>query len=132
LLKRWHHFLQEENEEEEREKEEWLKRVALVLLCSGKGSFLETLCRCLGSGNTEFIRSCLTTVAWLSHALASLSFSELQVSTCVALIPRLKEILENSQQIEHRVLASLSLLKFSKISGNLVLTCKFNLLPINY
>lgn len=116
---------EEENEEEAREKEEWLKRVALALLHSGKGSFMVTLSECLGSGNTELVQTCLTTVTWLSHAIASLSLYENQTSVFLAIIPRLKEILENSEQIEHRVLASLSLLNFSKISECRVLLMTF-------
>lgn len=86
---------------------------------------METLSECLGSGNTELVRTCLTTAAWLSHALSSLPFSETQGTVFLSLIPRLKEILEHSEQITHRVLASLSLLNFSKISGNLALKSKF-------
>ncbi|ONK71041.1 uncharacterized protein A4U43_C04F4100 [Asparagus officinalis] len=118
-------ILEEENEEESREKEEWLKNVALVLLCSGKGSFLETLSKCLDSQNTELLKVCLTTIAWMSHALASLSLSDLQLSVFLSLIPRMKEILEKSEQIEHRILASLSLLNFSKISECRILLVSF-------
>ncbi|KAK1304190.1 hypothetical protein QJS10_CPB11g02191 [Acorus calamus] len=102
--------------EEEEAKEEWLRHMTVVLLGNGKKSFLEALSKCLGSGNSDLRKACLTTVAWLSHALASVSDAEFQLSAFLALISHLKVSLEDEKQVEHRVLASLSLLNFSKIS----------------
>nr|XP_019702422.2 putative E3 ubiquitin-protein ligase LIN-2 [Elaeis guineensis] len=107
--------VEESTLEEAKEKEKWLKNVTLALLHSGKRSFLETLSKCLGYGNPELVRACLATVAWLSHVLLSLPAAGHQLSAFAALIPRLKESIENYEQIEHRVLASIALFNFSKI-----------------
>lgn len=88
-----------------------------MLLGSGKMSFLETLSKCLGSANLDLVGACLTTVAWMSHALSSLSNIDFQLFGFSSLFSRLKEILENGCKIGHKVLASVSLLNFCKIPG---------------
>ncbi|XP_010265971.1 PREDICTED: putative E3 ubiquitin-protein ligase LIN-1 isoform X2 [Nelumbo nucifera] len=82
-------------EEEEEAKEIWLRHLAAALL-----------------------------VAWLSHALASFSNTEFQLSVFSTIVPRLKENLEKGERIENRVLSSMSLLNFSKISECRVLLMK--------
>lgn len=95
--------------------------LTVLLLGNGKKSFLECISKCLGSGNSDLVRACLTTVAWLSQALASTTDAEFQLSAFSFLIHSLKQNLEN-EQIENRVLASLCLLNFSRISGELPLS----------
>lgn len=95
-----------------------------MLLGSGEKSFLETLSKCLGSANLDLVGACLTTVAWMSHALSSLANTDFQLSAFSSLFSRLKEILENGWKIEHKVLASVSLLNFCKIPG-------WQLFPVN-
>ncbi|KAJ0968858.1 hypothetical protein J5N97_021735 [Dioscorea zingiberensis] len=111
--------------EEEREREEWLNKVAFVLLSNGKQSFLETLFRCLASEISELVKVCLITVAWLSNALPSLSTSGFNLSTFTSLIPLLKECVIKDNQIENQVLASISLLNLSSISECRVLLKTF-------
>ncbi|KAK4371706.1 hypothetical protein RND71_007090 [Anisodus tanguticus] len=103
----------EDDEEEAREK--WLLNASALLIGSGKKCFVEALSKCLGSGNSEMVRICLTTVAWLSSALASLKDSEFELSAFLAIITQLIECLQHGDLVEHKVLASLSLLNFSKI-----------------
>ncbi|KAA8549603.1 hypothetical protein F0562_001379 [Nyssa sinensis] len=100
---------------EEEPMEEWLRNLSASLLGDGKKLFLESISKCLGSGNLDLVRVCLITVAWLSHALPSLSDADFQLSAFSALISRLKASLENGERVEHRILASMSLLNFSKI-----------------
>ncbi|XP_055818987.1 uncharacterized protein LOC129887786 isoform X2 [Solanum dulcamara] len=109
------HFdlLMEDEEEEAREK--WLLNASALLIGSGKKSFVEALSKCLESGNSEMVRICLTTVAWLSSALGSLNDSEFEVSAFLAVITQLIECLQHGDLIEHKVLASMSLFNFSKI-----------------
>lgn len=102
-------------DEEEEAREKWLLNASALLIVSGKKSFVEALSKCLGSGNSEMVRICLTTVAWLSSALASLNDSEFELSAFLALITQLIECLQHGDLIEHKVLASMSLLNFSKI-----------------
>lgn len=103
---------------EEEAREEWQAELSALLLGSGKKSFLGALSMCLGSGNIELVRVCLTTVAWLSSVLASSqSGSEFELSAFSALICQLKVCLEHGKLLEHKVLASVCLLNFSKIPG---------------
>ncbi|PIA53158.1 hypothetical protein AQUCO_00900038v1 [Aquilegia coerulea] len=102
--------------DEEKAREDWWKNLAASLLGNGKKSFLEIVSRCLGSGDSTLVRTCLITVAWLSQALSVLPDAEFQLSAFSVLIPRLKESLESGSQVEHRVLASMTLLNFSRIS----------------
>ncbi|XXG87347.1 hypothetical protein AAC387_Pa11g2060 [Persea americana] len=111
-------------EEEDKAREEWRMNLTVLLLGNGKKSFLECISKCLGSGNSDLVRACLTTVAWLSQALASTTDAEFQLSAFAFLIPSLKQNLEN-EQIENRVLASLCLLNFSRISECQVLLMTF-------
>lgn len=105
-------------DDEEQANKEWLRSLSSLLLGNGKRSFLETISKCIGSGNVDLVRACLTTVAWLSSTLGSPSDAEFQLSAAFsALISQLLESLERSQQLEHKILASMSLFNFSKISG---------------
>ncbi|GMP91982.1 hypothetical protein CsSME_00042416 [Camellia sinensis var. sinensis] len=97
------------------EREDWLRILSASLIGDGKKSFLESISKCLGSGSLDLVRVCLTTVAWLSSALASLSDAEFQLPAFSALISQLKERLENGDLVEHKILASMCLLNFSKI-----------------
>ncbi|XP_059278448.1 uncharacterized protein LOC132032759 isoform X2 [Lycium ferocissimum] len=106
-------MMMEDEEEEAREK--WLLNASALLIGSGKKSFVEALSKCLGSGNLEMVRICLTTVAWLSSAVASMNDSEFEISAFLAIINQLIECLQHGDLVEHKVLASMSLLNFSKI-----------------
>ncbi|XP_019225892.1 PREDICTED: putative E3 ubiquitin-protein ligase LIN-2 isoform X2 [Nicotiana attenuata] len=105
-------------DEEEEARKKWLVNASALLIGSGKKSFVEALSKCLGSGNSELVRICLTTVAWLSSALASLTDSEFELSAFLAIISQLIECLQHGDLVEHKVLASMSLLNFSKILGS--------------
>ncbi|OMP03435.1 hypothetical protein COLO4_10424 [Corchorus olitorius] len=111
-------------EDEEFANEEWLRNLSASLVGSGKKGFLKAISKCLGSGNLDLVTACLTTIAWLTSALSSLTDAELQLSTFRVLISQLKQSLENGAQIEHKVLASMSLFNFSKISECRVLLMK--------
>ncbi|WCJ32413.1 U-box domain-containing protein 24 [Euphorbia peplus] len=102
-------------EDEEETISEWLRNLSTSLLNDGKRSFLDAISKCLSSGNSDLVKASLITVTWLSCALSSLSHSEMHLSAFSVLISGLKESLENSEQIEHKVLASMSLLNFTKI-----------------
>ncbi|KAL3379248.1 hypothetical protein AABB24_000123 [Solanum stoloniferum] len=102
-------------DEEQEAREKWLLDASALLIGSGKKSLVEALSKCLGSGNSEMVRICLTTVAWLSSALALLNDSEFELSAFLAVITQLIECLQHGDLIEHKVLASMCLLNFSKI-----------------
>ncbi|BFG33468.1 hypothetical protein CerSpe_197420 [Prunus speciosa] len=104
------------SDDEDNSIEDWLRNLTVTLLGNGKKSFLETLSKCLGSENLDLMRVCLITAEWLSHALSSLSGSEFQLTAFSSLIFPLKERLKNGEQIEQKILASVSMLNFSKIS----------------
>ncbi|KAL0389396.1 UNVERIFIED_CONTAM: putative E3 ubiquitin-protein ligase LIN [Sesamum calycinum] len=75
-------------------------------------------------GNSDLVRVCLTTVAWLSSSLASLPDTEFQLLAFSALFSPLKQCLEHGKLVEHRILASLSLLNFSTIPECRILLTK--------
>ncbi|KAL9169035.1 hypothetical protein ABFS82_04G053000 [Erythranthe guttata] len=101
-----------EEGEEENEREKWLMSLSASLVGDGKKSFLDTLSKCLLLGNSDFARVCLTTVAWLSF---SLNETEFRVCAFSALVSPLKQCLEYGRMVEHKILASFSLLNFSSI-----------------
>ncbi|CAI0440622.1 unnamed protein product [Linum tenue] len=107
---------EEEEEEEEAAGEEWLRNLSALLLSNGKKSFLDSISQCLNSGGkADLVTVCLSTIVWLSCALSSESDAEFQLPAFSALISGLKDNLENGELDEHKVLASMSLLNFSRI-----------------
>ncbi|CAD5183030.1 unnamed protein product [Musa acuminata subsp. malaccensis] len=99
--------------EEEKVTEEWLRKLAIVLLSSGNKRFLVALSNCMADGIPGLARSCLVTVAWMSSSLVSWhNVNHLQSLVCSTLAPRLFESLSYHRAQEERVLASLSLFNF--------------------
>ncbi|RZC83173.1 hypothetical protein C5167_045959 [Papaver somniferum] len=103
-------------EDELKTTEDWWKNLASLLLGNGNKSFLEIISKCLGSKNLYLVRTCLITVTWMSHALGLLPDIDFHLAAFSALLPQLKQILLNDGSIEHKVLASTSLLNFTKIT----------------
>ncbi|XP_062218293.1 putative E3 ubiquitin-protein ligase LIN-1 [Phragmites australis] len=97
--------------EEEKVVEEWLKKLALMLLNSGSKRFLMALSNCISDGIPTLSRSCLITVTWMSSSLSPLSGCiDFQPLACSILAPKLLDSLSYDRVLEERVLASLSLL----------------------
>ncbi|OWM69234.1 hypothetical protein CDL15_Pgr025421 [Punica granatum] len=96
--------------------EQWLRYLLTSLLGNEKKSFLEAISKCLALGESNLVLACLKMVAWLSYVLSSLSDIECQLSTFAGLVRQLKENLQGGEE-EHRILASFSLMNFSKIPG---------------
>ncbi|KAI7746232.1 hypothetical protein M8C21_017697 [Ambrosia artemisiifolia] len=101
--------------EEEDAVEDWLTRLSSSLVSDGKTSFLDSFSQCLSCGHPEMTKVGLITTVWFSSSLASLPESEFQPSAFSVLISQLKETLENSEWVEHKILAATSLLNLSKI-----------------
>ncbi|KAL0419644.1 UNVERIFIED_CONTAM: putative E3 ubiquitin-protein ligase LIN [Sesamum radiatum] len=76
------------------------------------------------TGTQIWLGCVLTTVAWLSSSLASLPDTEFQLLAFSALFSPLKQCLEHGKLVEHRILASLSLLNFSTIPECRILLTK--------
>nr|GEU85572.1 putative E3 ubiquitin-protein ligase LIN-1 [Tanacetum cinerariifolium] len=104
-----------ECKEEEVAVNDWLMMISASLLGDRKKSFLYSIFRCLKSGDRDITRVCLTTMAWLSFTLASLHSCDSRVSLFSVVINQLKENLKDGESLEHRILAAMSLLHFSKI-----------------
>ncbi|KAK9061499.1 hypothetical protein SSX86_018681 [Deinandra increscens subsp. villosa] len=115
--------MKQDNEEEEAV-EDWLAKLSASLVTDGKKSFLDSISQCLSCGYREMTKISLTTMVWFSSSLASVPDSEFQLPAFSVLISKLKENLENSEWIEHKILAATSLLNFSKIPDcmNIMLT----------
>lgn len=86
------------------------------LIGDGESPFLKTISRCLDSRHLDLVRTCLITVTWLSSSLSTLFHAGLHLRAFLAISSQLKRILENGE-IELKILSSVSLLNFSKISG---------------
>ncbi|KAK8601937.1 hypothetical protein V6N12_051759 [Hibiscus sabdariffa] len=102
------------SEDEEHAIAEWSRNLLASLVGNGKKSFLEAISKCLGSGNQNLMTASLTTVAWSTGVLPSLTDAELQQTLCT-LISQLKQILKSGEQVKHKILASMSLLNLSKV-----------------
>ncbi|XP_073269897.1 putative E3 ubiquitin-protein ligase LIN-1 isoform X2 [Primulina huaijiensis] len=113
-----------EDSEEEKAREKWLVSLSASLLEDGNKPFLETVSKCLNFGNLDLVRVCLVTVAWLSSSLASLPDTEFQLYAFSALISPLKKCMERGELVEHKILASLCLLNFSKFPECRILLIK--------
>ncbi|KAG6508385.1 hypothetical protein ZIOFF_033759 [Zingiber officinale] len=93
----------------------WVKEASLVILSDGNASFLGALSKCLDSGNQDLVRTSLVTLAWMSYAFESTSVSNrTRLAVLTAFIPQLKEQLEQNEETESRMLASITLQNFSK------------------
>ncbi|KAJ8770857.1 hypothetical protein K2173_021772 [Erythroxylum novogranatense] len=100
--------------DEEKAQQEWLRNLSMLLLRDGKMSVLQTISKCLSSGIQDLSMACLITIAWLSSSISTQSDAEFQLSAFFALFSGLKDTLDNGKK-EQQVLASMSLLNFSKI-----------------
>ncbi|KAL3828143.1 hypothetical protein ACJIZ3_016945 [Penstemon smallii] len=113
-----------EDDDEEEARGKWLVSLSASLIGDGKRSFLEAVAKCLSLGDSDLVRVCLTTVAWLSSSVVSLSETEFQLYAFSILISPLKNCLKYAELVEQRILASFSLLNFSKIPECRVLMMK--------
>nr|XP_043611866.1 putative E3 ubiquitin-protein ligase LIN-2 [Erigeron canadensis] len=108
-------YILKESEEEDVAVNDWLMKMSAFLLSDRKTSFLHLLSRCLKSGHRDMTRVSLTTMTWLSSTLAFLPYYKSRVSVFSVVINQLKENLKDGESVEHRILATMSLLNFSKI-----------------
>ncbi|KZV56443.1 hypothetical protein F511_08341 [Dorcoceras hygrometricum] len=113
-----------EDSEEEKAREKWLVNLSASLLEDGNKPFLETVSKCLSLGNSDLVRVCLVTIAWLSSSLVSLPDTEFQLYAFSVLISPLKKCMEHGELVEHKILASLCLLNFSKFPECRILLTK--------
>ncbi|XP_039043441.1 putative E3 ubiquitin-protein ligase LIN-1 isoform X1 [Hibiscus syriacus] len=109
-------FFYNNQEDEEQAIAKWLRNLSVLLVGSGNKSFLEAISNCLAMGNRDLVTACLATVAWLTSILPSpTDDTELQQTLCT-LISQLKQSLESGAQVQHKIIASMSLLNLSKIA----------------
>lgn len=112
-----------DDEDEEQQKEKWMRDVSQVIAGSGRKFFLDSLSRCLSSGDQNLARTCLVTVAWISCAFASPPAAAAAVRNQMPqaalsdFIARLKEQIDlKNEQIDNRMLASMSFQNLNRIS----------------
>ncbi|XP_073050222.1 putative E3 ubiquitin-protein ligase LIN [Primulina eburnea] len=116
-----------EDSEEEKAREKWLVNLSASLLEDENKPFLDTVSKCLNLGNSDLVRVCLVTkltMAWLSSSLGSLADTKFQLYAFSALISPLKKCMEHGELVEHKILASLCLLNFSKFPECRILLMK--------
>lgn len=116
-LHKFHMYLCAYQDEEEDATEEFLRKVATVLLMSGNKRFFAALSKSIANGIPCLARACLVTVAWMSSSLILMENADLQSLASSTLVPRLLESLNYDRALEERVLATLSLLNFVRNSG---------------
>ncbi|RWR88595.1 putative E3 ubiquitin-protein ligase LIN [Cinnamomum micranthum f. kanehirae] len=114
-------------DEEEDATEEFIRKVATVLLMSGNKRFFAALSKSIANGIPCLARACLVTVAWMSSSLILMENADLQSLASSTLVPRLLESLNYDRALEERVLATLSLLNFVRNSGIECLSMPFPL-----
>ncbi|XP_058072004.1 putative E3 ubiquitin-protein ligase LIN [Magnolia sinica] len=103
-------------EEEENATEDWLRKVATILLTSGNKRFVTVLSKSIANGIPRLARACLVIAAWMSGSISSIQNANIRSMTAAILVPRLMESLNYDRALEERVLASLSLLNFVRNS----------------
>ena len=84
---------------------------------SVKQSFFVVISKCLTAGSLDLVGVGLSTLTWLSSSLPLLSAPKFHPSALTNLICLLKDNLQNSMIVEHKILASTCLLNLSKIPG---------------
>ncbi|KAK2979264.1 hypothetical protein RJ640_009674 [Escallonia rubra] len=106
--------------------EAWQRKIAIVLLCSGKKKLLEVLSDSIANGIPCLARASLVTVSWMSNFFHSVGDQSLLSVACSILIPQLMESLNHNKDMEERVIASYSLLNLAKSSDSLSANLLFN------
>ncbi|KAL6216259.1 hypothetical protein ACLB2K_009482 [Fragaria x ananassa] len=99
-------------EEEEKALSSWQKRVAFVLCNHEKGSIFKALEECLKSNSIEMAKSCLVIATWLIHMLSVLPDTGVKISARNALLEELVNVLQSSNNLEEKILATLALKSF--------------------
>ncbi|KAI9114917.1 hypothetical protein K1719_013930 [Acacia pycnantha] len=102
-------------EKEEERSKEWLVNLLESMIGGGESPFLKSISECLDSRHPDLVSMCLITVAWLSSSLSTQYNAGLHLITFLAVIYEIKQVLEN-EELELKILASMCLFNFSKIS----------------
>ncbi|KAG7023876.1 putative E3 ubiquitin-protein ligase LIN-2, partial [Cucurbita argyrosperma subsp. argyrosperma] len=103
-------------DDEKQEIEEWRRNLSLSLMKSVKQSFFVVISKCLTAGSLDLVGVGLSTLTWLCSSLPLLSAPKFHPSALTNLICLLKDNLQNSMIVEHKILASTCLLNLSKIA----------------
>ncbi|KAM0972721.1 hypothetical protein ACFX13_016402 [Malus domestica] len=99
-------------DEEEKAVTSWQKRVAFVLCNHEKGSIFKALEECLKSNSLEMAKSCLVIATWLTHMLSVLPDTGVKSGACKALLDEFMNVLQSSNNMEEKILATLALKSF--------------------
>lgn len=118
-------------EEEEKALSSWQKRVAFVLCNHEKGSIFKALEECLKSNSIEMAKSCLVIATWLIHMLSVLPDTGVKISARKALLEELVNVLQSSNNLEEKILATLALKSFVSEPGNCVQKVLANIMHSN-
>ncbi|XP_031737248.1 putative E3 ubiquitin-protein ligase LIN isoform X2 [Cucumis sativus] len=104
-------------EDEKQAIEEWQRKLTLSLVKSVKQPFFAIISKCLAIGSLDLVGVGLSTLTWLSFSLPLLPAPKFHPLALSDLICLLKDCLQNSMLVEHKILASTCLLNLSKIAG---------------
>lgn len=94
------------------------------MLCNHeKGSIFKALEECLKSNSIEMAKSCLVIATWLTHMLSLLPDTGVKISARKALLEEFINVLQSSNNLEEKILATLALKTFVSEPGNLQTFC---------
>ncbi|KAK9946928.1 hypothetical protein M0R45_012367 [Rubus argutus] len=111
-LRKQDNDLMETMEEEEKAVYSWQRRVAFVLCNHEKGSIFKALEECLKSNSIEMAKSSLVIATWLTHMLSLLPDTGVKISARKALFEGFINVLQSSNNLEEKILATLALKTF--------------------
>ncbi|KAM5565133.1 putative E3 ubiquitin-protein ligase LIN-1 [Rosa sericea] len=111
-LRKQDNDLMETMEEEEKAVSSWQKKVAFVLCNHEKGSIFKALEECLKSNSIEMAKSSLVIATWLTHMLSVLPDTGVKISARKALLEEFINVLQSSNNLEEKILATLALKSF--------------------
>ncbi|XP_050363758.1 putative E3 ubiquitin-protein ligase LIN-1 [Argentina anserina] len=111
-LRKHDNNLIETMEEEEKALSSWQRRVAFALCNHEKGSIFKVLEECLKSNSIEMAKSCLVIATWLTHMLPVLPDTGVKILARKALLEEFVKVLQSSNNLEEKILATLALKTF--------------------
>ncbi|KAL6295567.1 hypothetical protein ACE6H2_003709 [Prunus campanulata] len=99
-------------DEEEKAVTSWQKRVAFVLCNHERGTIFKALEECLKSNSLEMAKSCLVIATWLTNMLSILPDTGVKREARKALLDEFINVLQSSNNLEEKILATLALKSF--------------------
>nr|XP_043619326.1 putative E3 ubiquitin-protein ligase LIN-1 [Erigeron canadensis] len=105
--------------EEEKAAHSWEKRVAFVICNHEKGIIFNALKECLKSKSIDMAKKCLVTATWFIYMLYNLPDTGIRDAARKSLLHQYIHILQSSNNLEEKILATVALRSFISDPGSL-------------